>query len=284
MTGLALLLVLGSGFLHSVWNLYTKKSINKNVFLWFTQLAGFLIFLPWAIMEWDHSELAGPGAWFLLASVALHGLYIVLLAAAYTIGDLSQVYPIMRGTSPLLVPLLAVTFLHEQLSIIGWLGVIAIVLGIVLMSNINFRGNKQGSTSYKAPLMALAVGGCIASYIIVDKIALSYVSPVVLIEATNIGNVLALSWLALRSGGIGLELKSNWKSISLGGLIAPGGYLLFLFASSLAPVAQLAPMREIGTVFGTFMGIFILREKQGARRIFISLLITLGVIVLGLWG
>ncbi|GAB6929021.1 DMT family transporter [Paenibacillus sp. JCM 10914] len=284
MTGLALALVLGSGFLHSVWNLYTKKSINKNVFLWFTQLMGFLIFLPWTMMEWDSSRLSGPGLWFLLASVVLHGLYIVLLAAAYTIGDLSQVYPIMRGTSPLLVPLLAVIFLHERLSAAGWLGVIAIVLGIVFMSDMNFRRSRQAPVSYKAPLMALAVGGCIASYIIVDKLALSYVSPVVLIEATNIGNMLALSWLVLKSGGIRLELNSNWKSITLGGLIAPGGYLLFLFASSLAPVAQLAPMREIGTVFGTFMGIFILREKQGVRRIFISLLITLGVIVLGLWG
>ena len=70
----------------------------------------------------------------------------------------------------------------------------------------------------------------------------------------------------------------------LGGVIAPGGYLLFLYALSLAPVTQLAPMREIGTVFGTTMGIFILREKQGTRRIVTSILITVGVIILGIWG
>ncbi|MNC64656.1 EamA-like transporter family protein [compost metagenome] len=128
------------------------------------------------------------------------------------------------------------------------------------------------------------MGICIASYIVVDKIALNYVSAVLLNEATNIGNLLALSWATFNSGGVRSELKANWKIMLFGGVIAPGGYLLFLYALSLAPVAQLAPMREIGTVFGTVMGIFILREKQGTRRIFTSLLITVGVIILGIWG
>jgi len=282
MFGIAILLVLGSGFLHSVWNLYTKKSLNKNVFLWFCQLVAIIVFLPWTIIEWDSSQLTGTGLLVVGASMFLHGLYIILLAAAYSIGDLSQVYPIMRGTSPLLVPLLGVTLLSEKLTVGGWFGVISIVLGIALLSNIKFKRNEPSSS--KAPLLALAVGICIASYIVVDKIALNYVSPVVLNEATNIGNLLALSWATFNSGGIRNELKLNWKIMLFGGIIAPGGYLLFLFALSLAPVAQLAPMREIGTVFGTIMGIFILREKQGTRRIFTSFLVTIGVIILGIWG
>jgi len=282
MFGIAILLVLGSGILHSIWNLYTKKSLNKNVFLWFCQLVAIIVFLPWTIIEWNSSQMNGTGLMIILASMLLHGLYVILLAATYSVGDLSQVYPIMRGTSPLLVPLLGVTLLNEKLSFIGWFGVISIVLGIALLSNIKFK-RKELSLS-KAPLLALAVGICIASYIVVDKIALNYVSPVVLNEATNIGNLLALSWATFNSGGIRNELKANWKIMLLGGIIAPGGYLLFLFALSLAPVAQLAPMREIGTVFGTVMGIFILREKQGTRRILTSLLITAGVIILGIWG
>lgn len=282
MFGIAVLLVLGSGFLHSVWNLYTKKSLNKNVFLWFCQLVAIVAFLPWTIIEWDSSQLTGTGLLVVVASMFLHGLYIILLAATYSVGDLSQVYPIMRGTSPLLVPLLGVTLLNEKLTLIGWFGVISIVLGIALLSNIKFKRKELSSS--KAPLLALAVGICIASYIVVDKVALNYVSPVVLNEATNFGNLLALSWATFNSGGIRNELKANWKIMLLGGIIAPGGYLLFLFALSLAPVAQLAPMREIGTVFGTVMGIFILRENQGTRRIFTSLLITIGVIILGVWG
>lgn len=282
MFSLATLLVIGSGFLHSVWNLYTKKSVNKNVFLWFCQLVAILVFLPWTIMEWDSSHLTGTGLLVILASMLLHGLYIILLAATYSIGDLSQVYPIMRGTSPLLVPLLGVTLLDEKLTLMGWIGVISIVIGIVLLSQIKFKRYERSST--KAPILALAVGICISSYIVVDKVALQYVSAVVLNEATNIGNLLALSWATFKSGEIRNELKVNWRIMLFGGIIAPGGYLLFLFALSLAPVAQLAPMREIGTVFGTVMGIFILREKQGARRILVSLLITIGVIILGIWG
>lgn len=282
MLSIAILLVFGSGFLHSVWNLYTKKSHNKNVFLWFCQLVAIIVFLPWAILEWNSSQLSGIGLLVVIASMFLHGLYIILLATTYSVGDLSQVYPIMRGTSPLLVPLLGVTLLNEKLTVMGWSGVLSIVLGIALLSNIKFKRNEL--SSLKAPLLALAVGICIASYIVVDKIALNYVSAVILNEATNFGNLLALSWATFNSRGILNELKANWKIMLLGGIIAPGGYLLFLFALSLAPVAQLAPMREIGTVFGTVMGIFILREKQGTRRILTSFLIIIGVIILGIWG
>lgn len=282
MTFLAILLVLSSGFLHSIWNLFAKKSIDKNVFLWFCQMVAILLFVPWAVSEWELERLTAASLTVILISMILHGLYVVLLARAYTLGDLSQVYPIMRGTSPLLVPVIGVTLLNESLSFYGWGSVVLIVIGIGLLSDIRF---KRGIfTSMKAPLLAFAVGLCIAGYIVVDKIALTYVSPVVLNETSNIANFLALSWAAMRSGRVSGELKVNWKSILLGGLIASGGYLLFLYALSLAPVAQLAPMREIGTVFGTLMGILILREKQGYKRITASVLITAGVICLGIWG
>jgi drug/metabolite transporter (DMT)-like permease len=192
----------------------------------------------------------------------------------------------MRGTSPLLVPVLGVTLYGESLSAAGWAGIGLIVVGIALLSSVKpgREASARAPASWKAPLLALAVGVCIAGYIAVDKAALEYVPAVVLNEATNIGNLLALSWAALRSGRMREELRANGKVILLGGVIAPGGYLLFLFALSIAPVAQLAPMREIGTVFGTILGVLILREQQGARRILTTLLITLGVITVGVWG
>ncbi|RKN84012.1 DMT family transporter [Paenibacillus ginsengarvi] len=282
MLGIAMLLVLGSGFIHSVWNLYTKRSRNKNVFLWYCQLIAVFAFLPWTILELDAVRWTGSAAALLAASMVLHGLYVLLLAAVYSIGDLSQVYPIMRGTSPLLVPLLGVFVLGETLSSIGWAGVALIVLGIVLVSDI--RPGRSGGSSSRAPLLALAVGVCIAGYIIVDKKALEYIPAIVLNEASNIGNLLALSTVALRSGDMRAEWSANRNVIVLGGILAPAGYLLFLFALTLAPVALLAPMREIGTVFGAVLGVWVLRESQGRRRIWTSLLITAGVIVLGIWG
>lgn len=283
MLALAGILVVSSGFIHAVWNLYTKRSLDKNVFLWCCQLIAVVVFLPWALMELDEVRYSLAALALTLASMLLHGLYVVLLAAAYTAGDLSQVYPIMRGTSPLLVPLAGVLLLDERLTAQGWAGVLLIVLGIVLVSGVKLRGG-SAKTPYKALLLALSVGLCIAGYIVVDKVALQYVPAVVLNEASNIGNALALTWAAVRPGAVRRELSLNWKVIVLGGVLAPAGYLLFLFALGLAPVAQLAPMREIGTVFGTIMGIFVLREAQGGRRLLCSLLITAGVIMLGVWG
>lgn len=280
MAGLAIALVLGSGFVHSIWNLYTKKSMNKIVFLWICQIIAVIVLIPWTVAEWDAVHFTGAALLIMLASVVLHGMYVLLLAATYTVGDLSQVYPIMRGTSPLLVPFMAVLFLDESLSPMGWVGVAAIVAGILFLSEIRLRQR----SSARAPLLAFAVGLCIAGYIVVDKMALNYFPAVIVLQATNVGNVLVLTWAALRSRAIGQELRVNWKTMLLGGVLAPGGYLLFLFAVSLAPVAQLAPMREIGTVFGTLLGIFILKEQQGPRRIMTSILITAGIIILGLWG
>lgn len=282
MVGTAFILVLGSGFLHSIWNLYTKKSINKKVFLWYCQLVAVIAFLPWAIIEWDNASINATGWWIILASTVLHGLYTLLLAAAYSVGDLSQVYPIMRGTSPLIVPLIGVTLLNESLSIYGWLGVAVIVAGIFSLSDIKLLKRRgKAAASWKAPLLAFAVGLCIASYIVVDEMALDYAPPALLNEITSFGNLIALTWAAFISGGMKQELVKNGRTMLISGIIAPGGYLLFLYALSLGPVAQLAPMREIGTVFGAVMGVMILREKQGARRIASALLITAGVITLG---
>jgi uncharacterized membrane protein len=224
------------------------------------------------------------GLVFVIATTLLHGLYMNLVAATYSAGDLSQVYPIMRGVSPLLVPLIGVTLLDERLTAFGWLGVAAIVTGIWVLSNFKLKLKIGEPSSFKAPLLAFAVGLCVTGYIVTDKIGIGYVPPVVLNEFSHLGGVLGLSWAVFNAAGIRRELRVNWKYMLIGGVILPGGYLLFLLALKLAPVAQLAPMREIGIVFGTVMGILLLRERQGIRRILASIVITAGVIVIGIRG
>jgi uncharacterized membrane protein len=207
-----------------------------------------------------------------------HGLYVILLARAYMVGDLSQVYPIMRGTSPLLVPMFGLFLLNEYLKIIGWIGIALIVIGIILIGD--FRSIRNWKNSNKAIIYAFLVGCMITTYTIIDKLTLKYVPPITLNEATNFGNMIALSFFVYKSGGIRKEWKVNWRTILLGGILAPGGYILFLKALELEPVSQLAPMREIGTVFGTLFGILLLKESEGKGRIIASVLITLGIILL----
>ncbi|MCL6442364.1 MAG: DMT family transporter [Alicyclobacillus sp.] len=277
---IALFLVVLSGLIHSVWNLFAKRSINKAAFLWFCQWAAIMIFLPLTVRElatFGH-PIPQTGLIILLVSVTAHGVYVLLLAKTYSRSDLSQAYPIMRGTSPLLVPLLGVFGLGERLSLFGWMGVVSIVTGILLV------GNLTPSVLVKMPnknvLLAFCVGLSIAGYTALDKVALRYVPPLTLNEASNVGNLIALSWTAIRSGGIRKEWRANWKTILLGGVMAPGGYILFLEAMRMSPVAQVAPMREIGIVFGTLLGVFILRESQARKRIGASMLIVLGVVLL----
>lgn len=275
----ALLLVGLSGLIHSIWNLFTKKSRNKVVFLWFCQWAAIFIFLPFTIKELQqfHHPIQYIGLAFLVLSVVLHGAYVVLLAKTYSIGDISQVYPIMRGTGPLLVPLVGVFLLGEHLSNVGWLGVASILLGICI---IGYKRESPTLLASKTVGFAFGVGIMISGYTVVDKVVLQYIPPLTLNAATNIGNLIALSWAALASGDIRKEWMINWKTIILGGIMAPGGYILFLEALRILPVAQIAPMREIGIVFGTFLGVFLLKEPYAKKRIAASVVILSGVILL----
>lgn len=276
----AITLVILSGLIHSIWNLFTKRSVNKVVFLWFCQGVAIVVFLPISLHEILHSNIeliTLTGCLLILASMVLHGLYVLLLAYTYTVSDLSQAYPIMRGISPLLVPIVGVLLLKEHLLWLGWIGISLIVAGIFFLNG--FQARKVVFLN-KATLAAISVGIMISSYTIIDKLTLKYLPPIALNEVTNIGNLIALSWIALRSGALQTEWKINWKTIILGGILAPGGYILFLMALDIMPVSQLAPMREIGTVFGTIFGVFVLGEKQGIRRISASILITIGIIIL----
>lgn len=215
---------------------------------------------------------------FMALSMMLHGVYVLLLARTYTTGDLSQTYPIMRGISPLLVPFAGVFILNEHLGLLGGLGIAGIVFGVLIAGN--FHTGKFSIQDYKSVLLAASVGVSITCYTLIDKVALEYLPPFTLNQAGNLGNVIALSWLALKSREVIREWRINWKTIILGGILAPGGYILFLVALENMPVSQLAPMREIGTVFGTLLGIVILKEQHGRSRLVASVLITLGIVLL----
>lgn len=281
---IALVLVITSGLLNAVWNLFAKRSLNKGVFLWSLQWVAVIVFLPWAVGAIKHRQIPLQGWMFLILSALLHGIYVMLLVRTYESGEFSQVYPLMRSVSPILVPMLGILILGERLSIVGWFAIAAISVGIWMLGDWRFcRGTNDGRPS-KSSGRALLVGLAITSYTTFDKVTLHYIPAVTLNDAGNFANLVALSWGAVRSRAIKSEWIRNGKSIVLGGILSPGAYLLFLLALHRAPVAQLAPMREVGTVFGTILGIIVLRETQGRRRIIAAGWIALGVFLLGTWG
>lgn len=282
----ATLLVIASGLAHAIWSLFTKSSHNKSVFLWSILMVTTIVLLPYLIRElWLH-PLSLSSYSLLLLSACLQAAYSLLLARTYNMGDLSQIYPIMRGTSTLFVPIIGVLFLRESLSIYGWMGLLCMVIGFVSLSGI-FTGTRSGSASrgsVKPFFMALSVGLCTTCYVFVDKLNLEHISAISLLEVTNIGFVAALTPTVIASKQLRREWKLNSRIILLGAILNPGSYLLFLFAMKYAPVAHISPMREIGTVFATFLGIVVLKEKQGTLRILCSVLILTGILTISFWG
>ncbi|WP_409345221.1 EamA family transporter [Paenibacillus sp. MBLB4367] len=282
----AVMLVLCSGLTHAVWNLFTKTCLNKSAFLWLIHGVSLFIFWPFLMNDLLHNDIPPQGYLFMLFSFVLQAAYGLLLAKVYSYGDLSQVYPLMRGTGALLVPVVSVAAFGESLSSIGWIALIVIVGGMFMISGLGMKRPEgmDGTVFRKALGYALLVGLCITCYVIVDKQTLSYLSPLGLIEISNFGVVVALTKISLQKGLVKREWQVNWRKVLIGAVCAPGSYLLFLFAMEIAPLAHISPIREIGTVFGTVLGILILKENQGVRRIVMSTVIAGGIISLGLWG
>lgn len=278
---LAILLVLSSGLAHAGWNYFAKQSSDRAVFLWSIMLTASVILAPFFVVEFTRISIPVEGYLLLALSMILQGCYSYLLSKAYTLGDLSQVYPIMRGTGTFLTSLTGVLLLGESLSVWGWLGIFTIILGMFSLQN---RTASLRETGLKPLLLAILVGVCICSYVIVDKLALSYLSPWSLLFVSNLGFMAALTPSVMRSARLKAEWSRNWQAICWGSLLSPGSYLLFLFALRLAPVAQLTPIREVGTVFGTLLGILLLKEQQGLRRIMGSIVIAAGIIIIGAAG
>jgi len=282
MTSIALLLVVCSGVIHATWNLFTKRSMNKTVFLWsFTLIAAVALF-PFVAVELWTKALATPTVYYVLLSLISQIFYGALMSRAYHYGDLSQVYPIIRGTSAFFVSVAGIILFGESLSWPGWFGLACVTAGLFVISG--FGKQKMDARSVKAVMFAFFVGLSTIGYSIGDKILLQSLSPLAVLELSNVGFLVMFTWTAIRSEDLKREWQVNWKTILLGSVLSPASYLLFLFAMKLAPLAHIAPVREIGTVFGTLFGIYILKETQGVRRLAMSVVIVFGIVCIGMWG
>ncbi len=280
------MLVVASGIAHATWSLFTKQSKNKSVFLWSIMMIPSIILLPVLISELWNSPLSGASYLLLILSMILQAIYSWLLSLTYELGDLSQIYPIMRGTSTLLVPIIGVLFLNESLTTIGWIGIICMLAGFAFLGGLGSRRPAAQSrvATLRPVMMALSVGLCTTCYVFVDKLNLQHISPLALLEVTNIGFVAGLTPAVLASRSLKVEWYHNKKTILLGALLNPGSYFLFLLALEQAPMAHISPLREIGTVFATFLGILLLKEQQGMKRILCSVLIFCGILLVGILG
>jgi uncharacterized membrane protein len=288
MSGLALGIVLIAAFLHASWNYLTKNSRNKIAFIWWAILFSTILFLPMFIYYWPAVTISSVGWACIVATGILHAFYFWFMGAAYERGDLSLVYPLSRGSGPLFVPILAVAFLNEQLSIMGILGIALVVVGIYVIHLKDFFVQSFlepfRAMGGRASLWALCTGGTIAGYSLVDKVGVSMLNPPVYIYLMFVISLLLLSpyvFVKVRS-----DLKQEWKinkiQILIVGFLDLFTYLMILFALQISKVSYVAAAREVSIVFSAFIGIVLLQEKNAPQKLAGSVLITLGVIFIGL--
>jgi drug/metabolite transporter (DMT)-like permease len=213
MSGLALGIVLVAAFLHACWNYLAKKSINKIAFIWWAILCSTILFLPMFIYYWPAVTIPSVGWICIVATGVIHALYFWFVGGAYERGDLSLVYPLSRGSGPLLVPILAVLIMNEQISISGALGIAIIIAGIFIIHLRSFSIQSflepflalRGSAS----LWALCTGSTIAGYSLVDKFGVSIVYPPVYIYLMFIISLFLLSPYVFVK--VRLDLKKEWN-------------------------------------------------------------------------
>jgi drug/metabolite transporter (DMT)-like permease len=282
----ALLAVLLAACTHASWNLVAKQASRSRHFVWLYSMAAVLLWSVPALWMLLHAHwVAGPLPWIaLLATAVFHLAYSLSLQAGYRAGDLSLVYPIARGSGPLLSFAGAALLLGERPGWIAVAGVLLVVAGIVLVADI-------GRTPLRSARAGIAwgflTGAFIASYTLNDGWAVKYlaVSPIVVDYAGDLFRALVLAPRALASGSeLRREIREYGRSALLVGALAPLGYILVLWAMRLAPISHVAPARELATLVGTYFGGRLLKEKTAVGRLLGALCIVAGVICLAASG
>jgi uncharacterized membrane protein len=286
----AIALVLFAAVFHAVWNMLVRRGSHPEAFAWWMGLAATVIYLPLGAYMWTLGGVPVEGWPFVLITTIVHALYFILLGRGYEHGDLGLVYPIARGTGPLLVPALAVPLLGEQVSPLGALGIGLIVLGIVTLSAGGFTPRAfrtlTAAVRHPAARYAFATGVTIALYSVNDKVGVRWVHPALYAYIFFVGSVLLAApyfWLRRRDSTVACW-RENRRSILLAGVLAPATYVTALLAFRLGPVSYLAPMRELSIVVAALLGMIVLGEPRSYSRLASVSLTAVGVIVVGLAG
>lgn len=276
--GVAYGLVLLAAIAHAGWNAWIKSSEDRLATLAVIRAVGLgfgLALLPFA-------PLPNRAGWGVLAfAAAAHFAYFALLLASYRVGDLSVVHGIARGTSPLLLAAVGWIFLGERLSAGQTAAVLLSSAGIgVLALGAGARG--------PAVALAAATGVSIAAYSALGGIGVRSAETVLGFQAwleITTGSGVLLWILATRGRGPAVEAlgRSGLPGV-LAGAAAVGGYLAYLSAVAVLPIAPVAALRESSVLFSAVIGAVAFGEPFGIRRVAAAVLVTIGVVALGTLG
>ena len=288
----ALALVILAGLIHASWNILAKKAGGDVRFAAFTGLVMMVVWAPVGIwLGIEELPRWGTTEWLvLLASAVLHVVYFVILLRGYRVADLTVVYPLARGSGPLLSCLVAVLVLGEQISTLGLLGIVGVVGGVFLIAGGPglWRATHDATRAArvrKGIVYGLATGAFIASYTVVDAYGVKVLamSPILLDYFGNYLRMVLLAPAALRDRQATVALwRKQWKYALAVGTISPVSYVLVLYAVQVAPLSHVAPAREVSMLFAALIGGHLLGEGERLVRLAGAVCIAVGVMALAL--
>jgi len=266
--------VLGAALLHAAWNTLVKSSKDKELDTYAVAAgSGVLALIIIPILP---APAAASWPW-LAGSAAVHILYFVFLAGAYRYGELSYVYPIMRGGGPMIVAASGAAVFAEALGGGQWLGVLLVCGGIVAFAS--------GAHDRRATLFALANAVVIGAYTLIDaqgvRASAAPASYTLWFFAANGLVIIAMGWLK-RGSTVPRYLGLHWRRALLGGACSVGSYGIALWAMTRAPVALVAVLRETAVIFAAVLAALVLKEKLTRRRLFATGAVLAGLIFLKL--
>ena len=289
MSLLPLLLVILAAFIHASWNLLAKHAASAGpAFVFAYNVVACVAYLPWVVWLIANRDLTWnwPVGACLLFSAMIHLGYSLCLQRGYQVADLSVVYPIARGTGPLLSSIGAFIILRETPSWQGVLGLLAVIAGI---GCITIQGDL---TAFRRPKgldgvrWGFTTGSLIAGYTVVDGYGVKMlgIHPVILDWVSNALRFFMLAPLVLRNPARARKaMQGHWWLAAGVGLLSPLSYILVLTAVDMgAPLSLVAPAREISMMIGAMFGMLFLREPVNAWRVGGCLALVAGVILLGL--
>jgi drug/metabolite transporter (DMT)-like permease len=264
-------MVVGAALLHAVWNTLVKGNGDRLTMM-AIMMAGQAVI---AVSVLPFVAFPATASWpYIWASVVLHNGYYLFLIMAYRYGDLSHVYPIARGISPLIVAGVSIVFVGEILSKQAMVSIGLVAFGI--MSLTLTRGT-SGFREPKAIFFALGTGVFIAGYTLVDGLGVrlagnahSYTFWLFALDGIPLVVITAF----LKRGAAVTEVRKSWKSGLLAGVVSLVAYWIVIWAMSQAPMAMVSAVRETSIVFAVLFGVFFLKERLNLARL-ASIAITL---------
>jgi uncharacterized membrane protein len=268
-SGGALALALGAAVLHAGWNVVLAGSRDTAA-----STAGVLIFglALLAVPALLTGGVSGAAIPFIAASSALELVYFVLLARAYAGGELSVVYPIARGSAPVVVLVFGAIALKENVPLGAAVGVLAIAAGVLLvgLGALPFRFARESAHPLRDVWFGLAIGAVIASYTLVDSEAVEHADPIAYLALVIAPCALVYPFVARTRPDLSLRT-------ALTAAATFGAFLMVLAAFRLAPAAPVAAVRETSVVIAALLAAVVLHEAVDRRRIAGAALVVAGV-------